>query len=94
MTVMTDIARSQSRLFSILSLVSAIIGAAICWTGWGILLPIAAVVFGLIGARRERSARVFWLTGILLGVVGIVVSVVSLFLQYLTIMAVAGFTAG
>ncbi len=86
--------RRSSRLISILALIAAIVGAAISFTGWGILLPVAAIVLGAIGARREKRARAFWFTAILLGVAGLVVSVVSLFFQYLTVMALIGYSAG
>jgi hypothetical protein len=83
-----------SRIFSILALIGGIIGAVISPAGWGVLLPIAAIILGFVGRSRERPAIRFWLTGILLGVVGLVVSVISLFFQYLAVMAVAGFSAG
>jgi hypothetical protein len=98
MTETTPDARSTparpSRIFSILALIGGIIGAVISPAGWGILLPIAAIILGFVGRRRERPAIRFWLTGILLGVLGLVVSVISLFFQYLAVMAVAGFSAG
>ena len=84
----------RSRLISVLALIAAVVGAAISFTGWGFLLPIAGIVLGIIGARREKGARALWLTAILLGIVGLVVSVVALFFQYLTVMALIGYSAG
>jgi uncharacterized iron-regulated membrane protein len=85
--------RRPSRLFSVLALVAACIGAVLSFTGWAILLPVAAIVLGAIGARREKGARPFWLTAILLGVAGLIVSAIFLFLQYLTLMALIGYSS-
>ena len=81
-------------VISILSVVGGVVGAVISSAGWGILLPIAAIVLGLVGRRRENAPKRLWLTGLLLGAAGVIVSVVSLFFQYLAVMAVAGFSAG
>ncbi|CAN5339462.1 hypothetical protein BH11ACT2_BH11ACT2_10780 [soil metagenome] len=89
----TQAHRHDSRLISTLALVAAVIGAVISFLGWGILLPIAAIVLGAIGARREKRARGLWLSAILLGIVGLIVSAIFLFLQYLSLMALIGFSA-
>jgi hypothetical protein len=86
--------RRPSRLLSILALIAAIIGAAISFTGWGILLPLAAIVLGGIASRREKPAKALWLTAILLGIVGLIVSVIFLFFQFLLLMALVGYSAG
>jgi hypothetical protein len=85
--------RRASRLISILALVAAVLGAIISFTGWGILLPIAGIVLGGVASRREKPARALWLTAILLGIAGLIVSIVSLFFQYLSLMALIGFSA-
>ena len=82
------------RLLSILSLVGGIISVIISAAGWGIILPIVAIVLGLLGRARERSGKRIWLTGVLLSIAALVVSGISLYYQYLTVMAVAGFTGG
>jgi hypothetical protein len=84
----------QPRLLSILSLVGGVIGAVISPAGWGIILPIASIVLGILARRREHSARWLWITGIALGVIGFIVSGFSLFSQYLALMAVVGFSGG
>jgi hypothetical protein len=84
--------RHSTRLISILALVAAILGAIISFTGWGILLPIAGIVLGAVASRREKPARALWLTAIVLGIVGLLVSIVSLFFQYLSLMALIGFS--
>jgi hypothetical protein len=97
MATMTDVqqtSRKPRSVISILSLIGGIIGVAISFAGWGILLPIAAVILGLVGRAREKSRKRLWLVGMLLGVIGIVISVISLFYQYLALLAVAGFAAG
>jgi hypothetical protein len=86
--------RRPVKIISILSVVGGVIGAAISFAGWGILLPIAAIVLGLIGRSRENAPKRLWLSGVLLGLAGLVVSVISLFYQYLGLMAVAGLSAG
>jgi hypothetical protein len=88
-----SVQRHSTRLVSILALVASVLGAIISFTGWGILLPIAGIVLGAIASRREKPARALWLTAILLGIVGLIVSVVSLFFQYLSLMALIGFSA-
>jgi hypothetical protein len=47
----------------------------VAW-GLGFLFAVAAVVLGFIGRRREPQAKGFWLTGIILGFVGIVIAIV------------------
>ena len=93
---MTDAPRVHRRtpVVSILSLVGGVVGAVISPAGWGVLLPLAAIVLAIVGRRRERSPKRLWLVGLLLGVAGVAVSIVSLFYQYLAVLAVAGFSGG
>lgn len=86
--------RHSRRLLSTLALVAAVIGAVISFTGWGILLPIAAIVLGVVARRRERRERALWLTAILLGIVGLVVSIISLVVQYLSLTALFSYVNG
>ena len=94
MTEETSVRRRPVKVISILSVVGAVIGAVISFAGWGVLLPIAAIILGLVGRSREKAPKRLWLTGVLLGLAGLIVSVISLFYQYLAVMAVAGLSAG
>ncbi|KZE95623.1 hypothetical protein AVP42_00063 [Agromyces sp. NDB4Y10] len=73
-------------MFSIISLIAGIIGiigsgiVIIPFVG-GILqliVPAAAVVLGFIGRRKEPWAKGMWLTGIVLGFVGIAIALISI----------------
>ena len=68
---------AKSPILSILSLVGGIVGIVInlAW-GIGVLFGIAAVVLGFIGRNKEPQARGFWLTGIILGFVSIVIAII------------------
>ena len=68
---------AKSPILSILSLVGGIVGIVInlAW-GIGVLFGIAAVVLGFIGRNKEPQARGFWLTGIILGFVAIVIAII------------------
>ena len=56
-------------------MVCGILGVLSSFALFGILPSIAAVITGHIAVRREPAARGFWLTGIITGYVGIVVSI-------------------
>ena len=43
-----------------------------------LIIPAAAVVLGFIGKKREPAAKGMWLTGIILGFVGIAIAVLSI----------------
>ncbi len=58
---------APSKTLSIISLVAGIVGLF-----FGTLPSIAAIVLGFLGRSREPHARGFWLTGIILGFVGLV----------------------
>jgi len=60
-------------------------GFAVVWIPFvgGILqlfIPAAAVVLGFIGRRKEPAAKGMWLTGLILGFVGIGMALLSLIL--------------
>jgi hypothetical protein len=80
---------SPSRVLGILAVVSGALGAAISFLGWGVLLPVLAIVLALVARRREPASRVLWVVGLLLGIVGLVVSVISLYFQVLALTAFA-----
>ncbi|RXZ69748.1 hypothetical protein ESP51_11575 [Agromyces albus] len=75
-------------VFSLISLIAGIIGLVgffvvfIPFVG-GIMqlfIPAAAVVLGFIGKRKEPAAKGMWLTGIILGFVGVAIGLLSLLL--------------
>ncbi|RDV43765.1 hypothetical protein DOE76_16070 [Leifsonia sp. ku-ls] len=68
---------AKSPILSILSLVGGILGIVlnIAW-GIGFLFGIAAIVLGFIGRNKEPQARGFWLTGIILGFVSLLIAIV------------------
>ena len=51
------------------------------------IIGIIAVVFGFLGRSREAYARGYWLTGLILGFVTIVVSIVVIALAVVAIAA-------
>lgn len=75
-------------VFSLISLIAGIIGLVgffvvfIPFVG-GIMqlfIPAAAVVLGFIGKKKEPAAKGMWLTGIILGFVGVAIGLLSLLL--------------
>jgi hypothetical protein len=77
---------TKAPILSILSLVAGIIGIlgfAVVFLPFvgsilGLPIPAAAIVLGLIGKKKEPTAsKGLWLTGIILGAVGIVIAIVS-----------------
>lgn len=78
----------STALLSILSLVAGGVSFLFGWLPYlipfiggvlGLVVPIAAVVLGFLGKKREpNAAKGLWLAGIVLGFVGIVVSLGAL----------------
>jgi len=67
----------QRRAFSWVSAVTGVIGAAASlFVGWMLPLSIAAIVFGVLGLRREEHGRALAFTGIGTGLAGLVFSAV------------------
>ncbi len=50
-----------------LSIASMVIGIASILFGWMLLAPVAGVVLGILGLRREPEGRPFAIAGIVLG---------------------------
>ncbi|TFD89633.1 hypothetical protein E3T56_02830 [Cryobacterium psychrotolerans] len=75
-------------ILSVLSLVAGVIGivgspiAFIPFVGGvlGLFFPAGAIVLGFLGKSREPRARGLWLTGIITGIVGVAVALLSLVL--------------
>ncbi len=54
-----------------------------------LFLPAAAIVLGFLGKKKEPAAKGMWLTGIILGFIGIAVALISL-LIWIALIATAG----
>ena len=73
-------------VLSIISLIAGIIsflgGAIVVIPVIGSILhlfiPLAAVILGFMGKKREPAAKGMWLTGIILGFIGLAVALISL----------------
>jgi hypothetical protein len=71
----------RSPVLSILSLIGGILGVVFAFfLGAGIVFAIAGVVLGFVAQRKEPEARGLWLTGLILGFVGVVLSLLFLVL--------------
>ncbi len=69
--------RTQRRVYSWVAAVVGTLGAiASLFVGWMLPLSIAAIVFGVLGLRREEEGRTLAFVGIGTGVAGLVFSAV------------------
>lgn len=67
----------QRRVYSWISVVAGSIGGlASLFVGWMLPLSLAAIVFGVLGLRREEHGRALAFTGIGTGIAGLVFSAV------------------
>lgn len=90
-------AAKSSPVLSIISLIAGIVsflgGAIVLIPVVGSILhlfiPLAAVVLGFMGKKKEPGAKGIWLTGIILGFVGLAVALISL-LVWIGLIATAG----
>jgi hypothetical protein len=68
---------AKSPILSILSLVGGIVGIVLTFAwGVGFLFGVAAIVLGFIGRSKEPRAKGFWLTGIILGFVSVLIAII------------------
>jgi hypothetical protein len=68
---------TQRRVYSWVAAVIGVIGAAASlFVGWMLPLSIAAIVFGVLGLRREEEGRLLAFVGIGAGIAGLVFSAV------------------
>ncbi|MEO6825737.1 MAG: hypothetical protein ABI255_04975 [Microbacteriaceae bacterium] len=73
-------------MLSIISLIAGIVGVIggfiafipIIGSIMQLFIPAAAIILGFLGKRREPQAKGMWLTGIILGFVGIAIAIISL----------------
>jgi hypothetical protein len=89
----------RTPIFSLLSLIAGIISTLGLWVAFipflgfffGVWFPAAAVILGFLGRRRETPSKGLWLTGLILGFVGLGVALLALIL-WIVIGATGGFT--
>ena len=71
---------NQTPVLSILSLIGGILGILTSLFWIGLLFGAAGAVLGFIARRREPQAKGLWLTGLILGIVGFVISLIVIVL--------------
>ena len=71
---------NQTPILSILSLIGGILGILTSLFWIGLLFGAAGAVLGFIARRREPQAKGLWLTGLILGIVGFVISLIVIVL--------------
>lgn len=75
----------KSPVLSIISLIAGILGLVLSWTGWVLLISVAAIVLGFLGKKKEPAAKGMWLTGLILGFVGAVIGLIFFIIQILAL---------
>lgn len=86
-------APAKAPVLSIISLIAGVVGllgsviAFIPLVGFvAILFPVAAVILGFMGKKKEpQAAKGLWLAGIILGFVGIAIVVIGIIAGFATI---------
>ncbi|MWB98900.1 hypothetical protein GB864_10115, partial [Agromyces sp. MMS17-SY077] len=69
----------QRRVYSAVGVVLGVVGVlASLFVGWMVPISVAAIVFGVLGLRREEGRRTASLFGVYAGVVGVVFSAIWL----------------
>ncbi len=63
---------------NIVSLCTGILGFLVSFLGWGLLLSIAALVFGIIGVSGDKGGKGMGIAGIVLGSLGFIISIIML----------------
>ena len=75
---------AKKQVMSIIAMIAGILGVLgsgiafipVLGTIMGLLFPVAAVVLGFLGKKKEPLAKGFWMTGIITGFVGVVLVIV------------------
>lgn len=87
-------------VLSIISLIAGIVGILGIWVVFvpvlgsilGLPIPLAAVILGFLGKKREpQAAKGLWLTGIILGFIGLAAALLAL-VVWLILFATVGAT--
>ena len=69
-------AAPKTPVLGIIGMILGILGVLISiFGGFGLLFSIAAIVLGFLGRAKERAAKGFWLTALITGFVGVLISV-------------------
>jgi len=79
---------------AIASMVTGIVGLLFNFVAFGFLPSLAAVITGHLAQRRQPAARVYWLTGLITGYLGIGISLIIGVFVLIWIIALIGITAG
>ena len=67
----------QSKAFAIVALVCGILSLLCSCCGWfGIILSIAAIVFGILSINKEEDAKGMAIAGIVCGAIGLLIAIV------------------
>jgi hypothetical protein len=82
---------SATPILSILSLIGGVLGILSSWAFFGLLFSIAAIVLGFIGKNKEPAAKGMWLTGIILGFVGIAIGLIVVIFTIVAFIALASY---
>lgn len=77
---------------SIAALICGAVGLLMSFFAWGFLPALAGVILGHIAQKRQPWAKGFWLTGMITGYVGILISV--LWLVFIIVMFALSAAAG
>lgn len=78
------------KTLSILSMVLSLVAVPLAFVSVGVLAAIAGVIVGFVAARREPHARGFWLTGIIVGGVIVVLVLGSILVSVIASAVSAG----
>lgn len=92
---------SKAPVLSIISLITGILGLLGSWIGFfslvgliGIFLPIAAIVTGFLGKKKEpQAAKGLWLTGLITGFIGLALTVLFVILSTIAIAALGDYSS-
>ena len=74
---------------SLASMITGIAGLVLFLVGFGFPPAVAAVILGHIGQKRQPYARGFWLTGLITGYIGVGLSLLSLVVLIVILVAAA-----
>jgi hypothetical protein len=69
---------SAPKTLSLIGMIAGIVGVVVSLAsgGFGLIFSIGAVVLGFLGKKREPAAKGFWLTAIITGFAGILISII------------------
>lgn len=74
---------SPSQILAIVSLATSIAGILCCWGFLGALLSITAVITGIISLHKNET-RGFAVSGLVIGIIGIIISAVTFVFKILS----------